>query len=60
MKTLNNIRGGGLMKIDTVSKNYSSETVKELDISFMANMGYSIIHEEYLDNGNIRLVYEKE
>lgn len=48
------------MKIDTVSKNYSSEMVKELDISFMANMGYSIIHVEYLDNGNIRIVYEKE
>lgn len=48
------------MKIETVSKNYSSETVKDLDISFMSNMGYSIIHEEYLDNGHIRIVYEKE
>lgn len=48
------------MKIDTVSRVYLSERVKELDISFMVNKGYSIIHEEYLDNGNIRLVYEKE
>lgn len=48
------------MKIDTVSRVYSSEMVKELDISFMSTMGYSLIYEEYLDNGVIRIVYEKE